>query len=52
MKFRFASSSFLILFCLVASGIAAHANTVLYNNGGGSEFLQMWDISGKNMGSN
>ena len=37
MKFRFASSLFLTLFCLAVSGIGAHAD-VLYNNGVGSEF--------------
>jgi hypothetical protein len=51
VKFR-AVSSFLVLFCLVASGVAAHAVDVLYNNGIGSEFLPMWDISGNAMGSN
>jgi hypothetical protein len=44
--------SFLVLVCLVASGISAHALDVLYNNGGGSEFLPMWDVSGNAMGSN
>ncbi len=52
MKFRFAAPLFLVLFCLVLSGIPAHAIDVLYNNGGGSEFLPMWDISGSNMASN
>ena len=42
MKVRFASSLFLLL--MLVSGIAAHAD-ILYNNGIGSEFLDMWDIS-------
>jgi hypothetical protein len=51
MKFRLASSLFLLLFCLLISGIAAHAD-VLYNNGIGSEFLPIWDISGNAVASN
>jgi PEP-CTERM motif len=52
MKFRVTSLLFLAVCFLVLSGIPAHAIDVLYNNGGGSEFLPMWDISGSNMGSN
>ncbi len=52
MKFRLASSLFLAVCFLAGSGISAHAIDVLYNNGGGSEFLPMWDISGSNMASN
>ena len=52
MKFRFASSLFLTLFCLAVLAIGAHATDVLYNNGVGSEFLPMWDISGQNTVSN
>ncbi len=51
MKFRFASSLLLLASCLLVSGIAAHADT-LYNNGIGSEFLPMWDISGSAVASN
>lgn len=49
MRFRSASSLFLLL--LLFSGIAAHADT-LYNNGIGSQFLDMWDISGNAVASN
>jgi hypothetical protein len=51
-KLKVRVGSFLVLFCLAMSGIAAHAIDVLYNNGGGSEFLQMWDISGNAAASN
>jgi PEP-CTERM motif len=52
MKFRFAAPFFLALVCVLVSAMPAHAIDVLYNNGGGSEFLQNWDISGSNMASN
>ncbi len=51
MKFRFASSLFLLAASLLISGVAAHAD-VLYNNGVGSEYLAMWDISGNAVASN
>jgi hypothetical protein len=51
MKFRFASSLFLLVLSLLISGIAAHADT-LYNNGVGNEFAAMWDISGNAVASN
>lgn len=52
MKLRFASSLlFLVVLSLLLSGTAAFAD-VLYNNGVGSEFLPMWDISGNAVGSN
>src|SRR6185312_8659245 len=51
MKFSFASSLFLLLASLLMSGMPAHADT-LYNNGVGSQFLPMWDISGDNTVSN
>ena len=52
MKLRFASLWFLAVCFLAVSGIPANAIDVLYNNGGGSEYLQAWDISGSNMASN
>ncbi len=51
MKFRLVTSVFLALLCLAVSGVAAHAD-VLYNNGTGSEYLPMWDISGNAAVSN
>lgn len=51
MKLRFALPLSLALFCLMLSVAPAHAD-ILYNNGGGSEFLAMWDISGTNALSN
>jgi hypothetical protein len=52
MKFRVASMLLLFaVFGLMLSVRAAHA-TELYNNGTGSEWLDMWDLSGKAMGSN
>jgi len=51
MKFRLALTLFVSAFCLMVSVAPAHAD-VLYNNGGGSQFLDMWDISGTNALSN
>lgn len=51
MKLRFTLPLFLFLYCLMLSVTPAHAD-ILYNNGGGSQFLDMWDISGTNALSN
>ena len=51
MKFRVVLPLFLALSCLMLTAAPAHAD-VLYNNGGGSQFLDMWDISGTNALSN
>jgi len=51
MKLRFALSLSAALFCLMLAVAPAHAD-VLYNNGPGSQFLTMWDISGTNALSN
>src|SRR5574337_1579804 len=51
MKLRFTLQLFLALCCCLLSVVPAHAD-VLYNNGGGSQFLTMWDISGTNQLSN
>jgi len=51
MKLRSVLPLLLALFCLMLSAAAAHAD-ILYNNGGGSQFLTMWDISGTNALSN
>jgi len=51
MKLRFALSLSAALFCLMLAVAPAHAD-VLYNNGPGSQFLTMWDISGANALSN
>lgn len=51
MKFRVTLAVLVGLCCVALSGVAG-ATEVIYNNGGGSEFLPMWDISGTNAGSN
>jgi len=51
MKLRFALPLFATLVCLMFSVAPAYADT-LYNNGIGSEYLAMWDISGTNAVSN
>jgi hypothetical protein len=51
MKFRIALTLFVSLFCLMFCVAPANAD-ILYDNGKGSQFLSMWDISGTNAATN